>query len=271
MIKNKSAKHRLFNHGEINLNNISNMKIKHKDEDSDNVFSDSDIPSFSSDESPKQLLKVKKSKENSKEQTITTQPFTHDKNCNMFGSIDANSLKTSSKNNIRVSEHVKISSLTSKFTLDGVSNQTCSCITRNTKSRMFGADSQYPSTYNDINNLTEDQIQEIIRNKMKLLDKYNETILKKKNSLEYKWGRRFGVTARIKRLQPRHVEAIVKLQQRFRGYLVKKSFFKAIKMNQYIEHKRNFMRLKRCIENFDKKNKSIVSYFGDSVYDFFNA
>lgn len=76
---------------------------------------------------------------------------------------------------------------------------------------------------------------------------------------------------RIKKLQSRHVKAISKLQQRFRAYLVKKSFFKAIKMNQFIEHKRNFMRLKRCIENFDKKNKSIVSYFGDSVYDFFNA
>lgn len=75
----------------------------------------------------------------------------------------------------------------------------------------------------------------------------------------------------MKQLKPRDIKAFVKLQRRFRGYLVKKSFFKAIRMNQFIEHKRNFMRLKKCIEYFDRKNKSIVSYFGDSVMDFFNA
>ena len=51
---------------------------------------------------------------------------------------------------------------------------------------MFGMDSQFPSTYNDINNLTDEQIQEIIQHKMKLLDKYNEILAKKKNSIEYK-------------------------------------------------------------------------------------
>ena len=75
----------------------------------------------------------------------------------------------------------------------------------------------------------------------------------------------------MKKVQPRHIKAFSKLQQRFRAYLIKKSFFKAIRMNQYLEHKRNFMKLKKCIEYFDRKNKSIVSYFGDSVYDFFNA
>ena len=105
----------------------------------------------------------------------------------MFSSIDGNSLKTNSKNNLKISEHVKISSFTSKFTLDGLSNQNCSCLTMKTKSTMFGTDSHFPSSYNDINSLSEDQIQEIIRHKMKLLDKYNEKILKKKNSIEYKY------------------------------------------------------------------------------------
>ena len=169
----------------MNLNNISTMKIKYKGEISDNEFSDSDIPSFSSDESTNKMFKKQSNQDYSKDQTITTQPFTHEKNCNMYGS-EANSHKTNSKHNLKISEHVKISSFTSKFTLDGLSNKTCSCITMKTKSRMFGADSQYPSSYNDINNLTDEQIQEIIQHKMKLLDKYNELLVKKKNSIEYK-------------------------------------------------------------------------------------
>ena len=82
---------------------------------------------------------------------------------------------------------------------------------------------------------------------------------------------KIGLISRIKKLQPKHIKAVEKFQKRFRAYLVKKSFFKALWMNKYIEHKRNFVRLKKCIENFDKQNSSIISYFGDSVYDFFNS
>ena len=170
-----------------NLNNISTMKIKNIEEEiSDDVFSESNIPSFSSDEDIKPKFKKKKRKDTSGDKTISTQPFTHEKNCVMFSSIDGNSLKTNSKSNLRISEHFKISSFNNKL-MDGLSNKTCSCLTMKSKSSMFGTDSHFPSSYNDINSLSENQIQEIIRHKMKLLDKYNEKILKRKNTVQYKY------------------------------------------------------------------------------------
>lgn len=92
--------------------------------------------------------------------------------------------------------------------------------------------------------------------------KLNETCVRKREDL---------TNQRMSKLTPSQVEAITKLQRRFRGFLVKRSFFKALRQNIYIEHKKNFLRLKKCIEMFDRKNRSIMSYFGDSVYDFLNS
>ena len=187
MIKNKLSKQKPNHSPSPNLNNISNIRHYYDEGNSEDVFSNSDIPSFSSDQSTKSKKVNEQSKDKFGDETIITQPFTHEKNCVICTPKEGNSLKTSSRNNLKLSEHVKISSLTSKLTLDGISNKTCSCLTARNKSSMFGTDSHFPSTYNDINSLSEEQIQEIIRHKMKLLDKYNEKILKKKNSTEYKY------------------------------------------------------------------------------------
>ena len=168
------------------LNNISNIRNYFKDEQSDDIFSNSDIPSFSSDETEKIEPKRKRLNLKSANQTISTLPFTQEKNCGGCTPNDSTSIMSRSKQNLKVSEHIKISTFNSKFTLEGVSNKTCSCVTNRSKSRFHASDSQFPSTYNDINSLTEEQIQEIIRQKMELLDKYNEKILKKKNCVEFK-------------------------------------------------------------------------------------
>ena len=186
MIKNKMSRRKQQKSPVRDLNNVSNMRLYYGREDSDDVFSNSDIPSFNSENSKKLKQKKKKYRDNFGNQTIVTQPFTKEKSYKVHTPSEENSIKTNSKYNLKVSQHIKLSTLNSKLTLDGISNKTHSCLTMKTKSRFMGSDSHFPSTYNDINNLTDEQIQEIIRHKMKLLDKYNEKILKKKNSLEYK-------------------------------------------------------------------------------------
>ena len=172
-----------------NLQNVSNIRHYYDDDSSADVFSNSDIPSFSSDASARHPITHRKKhrkplKEKQGEDTIATQPFVHEKG--MYTPTEGNSQKTNSRYNLKVSEHVKFSNLNSRLTLDGVSNKTRSCVTSRNVSSMYGADSQFPSTYNDINSLSEEQIQEIIRQKMLLLDKYNEKISQRKNTVQYK-------------------------------------------------------------------------------------
>ena len=56
-------------------------------------------------------------------------------------------------------------------------------------------------------------------------------------------------------LTNKNVSAIVKLQRRFRGYLLKKNFFKAMRMNRYMEHKRKFLQHRDCGRNFESEKK----------------
>ena len=52
-------------------------------------------------------------------------------------------------------------------------------------------------------------------------------------------------------LSNKNVNAIVKLQRRFRGYLVKKAFLKSIWMNKYVEHKKKFLQHKECVRSIE--------------------
>jgi hypothetical protein len=56
-------------------------------------------------------------------------------------------------------------------------------------------------------------------------------------------------------LNNKNVSAIVKFQRRFRGYLIRKNFFKALKMNRYMEHKKKFLQHKECVKFLEKKKK----------------
>ena len=49
------------------------------------------------------------------------------------------------------------------------------------------------------------------------------------------------------------LDKIVKIQRFVKATQYKRNFFKMIRMNQYIEHKRNYLRLKRSLAAFDKK------------------
>ena len=74
----------------------------------------------------------------------------------------------------------------------------------------------------------------------------------------------------MKKLDAQQVQAIVKFQKRFKGFLVRKHFFKALSMNRYLEHKRNFIKLKKCLEEFDRKQEELASA-KNPIISFFNS
>jgi hypothetical protein len=67
----------------------------------------------------------------------------------------------------------------------------------------------------------------------------------------------------LSQLTQKNVNAIGKLQKRYKAYLVKKKLIKAIEMNKRQRHYNNYQRLKGCIKKHEnsKKTKNQDSYF----------
>ena len=180
--------------------NISAMEMvdEESSQSGHNIFSNSNIPSFSSSspsidkKNMKTPTKLKTKKDIQLEKTTVNSHLLnqyHDKTLNnMYSNNESISAKTNSKQNMLMMD-LKDRSNTSKITLDGLSNQTLSHLTLNTKQNFYNlaSDSQFPDSYNDIGSLSELQIKSIIQQKMKMLDYYNEQISKNKNSLEYRY------------------------------------------------------------------------------------
>ena len=82
--------------------------------------------------------------------------------------------------------------------------------------------------------LTKREIAKIISFKMDFISK--NKVLKKEITLF---------------LEKKHIYAIKKFQKRFRGFLIKKSFLKAIEKKKFIEQRKNYHKLRKSIESFD--------------------
>ena len=155
------------------LKNLSSMRLI--DQNKINIFSSSKLPSYSSIdpcESVKRVFKKKKHEET----TVGSEEIKHNLKENN-SSIE--NLGSKSKQNI-----ANKSFLESKITLGGVSNLNCSRVTDQVNFKKFVNDSQFPSVYQDSNNLSKIQIQEIIKSKMEMLDRYNKSITEKKSSTQ---------------------------------------------------------------------------------------
>lgn len=109
----------------------------------------------------------------------------------------------------------------------------------------------------DPENLTDEQIQKLIESKMNKLDKFN-TKLQKRDEL--------AIMTKYN-LSELDVNKFKRLQIRIKGWFAKRRFFKSLKTNQYIEHKKNFLNLKRCLDKFDTENKGSrsVKYYKSAV------
>lgn len=99
--------------------------------------------------------------------------------------------------------------------------------------------------HNDPEYLTDNQLQRLIELKMKQLDQFNSKLENRDVIL---------LTKKYK-LDSKRIELIRKLQLRIKFWIIKKKFFKAIRMNQYIEQKRNYLALKKSLTKFESRNK----------------
>lgn len=59
----------------------------------------------------------------------------------------------------------------------------------------------------------------------------------------------------MSQLTQKNINAIGKLQKRYKAYLVKKKLIKAIEMNKIQRHYNNFQKLKGCIKKHEKSKK----------------
>ena len=110
----------------------------------------------------------------------------------------------------------------------------------------------------DVTHMTEDQIRELVQSKMQRLELYNSKLLCKDQSrLIKKYG-----------LSSNQIHAICRLQKRIRAWILKKKFFRALRMNDYFEHSENVLMLKRCLARYEKR-MDIPSYDG-SLYEDMN-
>lgn len=70
----------------------------------------------------------------------------------------------------------------------------------------------------------------------------------------------------LSQLTQENIHAIVKLQKKYKAYLIKKNLIKAIKMNKVQRHYKNYLKLKESIK---KHEKSQNGNFKDSYLDVF--
>ena len=155
----------------------------------DDIFSTSKNHSFSSEEEdlvPKKTHKPSQKnifKNNPEAQTTTT--LIQQRQCEVCSAYDAHSQNTQCKDYKLGSINTKKSVSGKVNQLDLISNRTCSCFTMRTRTNIM-ADSQFPSSYQDVENLTDQEIQRMIAMKMKILDDFNHRLEKKKNSTNYR-------------------------------------------------------------------------------------
>lgn len=115
---------------------------------------------------------------------------------------------------------------------------------------------------NDPDHLNDEQIKQLVESKMRKLEKFN-TKLERKEELALIM--RYGIDSQT-------LDVLKRFQLRIRAWVMKRKFFKAVRMNEYIEHKKNYISLKKCVEKFDQQhkgdnfaryNKTSVNVFGD--------
>lgn len=92
----------------------------------------------------------------------------------------------------------------------------------------------------DLESLTEEQIRSLVEQKMRPLDAFNRKL-----------------EARDRKRQPpklseSQTSALVRFQRRFRELLIRKNFFKSLRMNDYLENKKSLAQLKKCLDRFQK-------------------
>ena len=114
-----------------------------------------------------------------------------------------------------------------------------------------------PLEYVDPSSLSEIEIRELVNAKMRRLDLFNSKIMLKEQS---QLLRKYKIT-------PNQIEQLERLQRHIRRWIMKRKFFQAIRMNDYVESRKNFLMLKRCMEKFDKRLRKDYNSYYESLLD----
>ncbi len=109
----------------------------------------------------------------------------------------------------------------------------------------------------DPSSLSEIEIRELIDEKMRKLDLFNSRLmLREQNHIMKKY-----------KISDAQLKLLSRLQNRIRSWIMKRKFLKAVRMNDFVENRKNFLMLKRCMEKFDKQSGRNYSRYYESLLD----
>lgn len=106
----------------------------------------------------------------------------------------------------------------------------------------------------DFGSLTDDQIRELVSRKMKKLDRFNNALVMKDMKVSHLY----------EKLNEKQLYAFCRFQKRMKQLIMRKKLIKAIKMNEFFEQKKNYLKLKKSIKAHQDRIKGLT---GSSIFD----
>jgi len=97
----------------------------------------------------------------------------------------------------------------------------------------------------DFSSLTENQIQQLVNQKMKKLEKYNRKLLLKDKQAQPNFG-----------LTVSQIDAFSRFQKFVRATILRKKFLRALRMDAEFEHKVNYIKLKKSLKLYDNNRNT---------------
>lgn len=135
---------------------------------------------------------------------------------------------------------------TGAFTPKDIVSSTQSSFRRDTRTN---SDSQPAlgllDSLTDFSSLTESQIQLLVNQKMKKLEKYNRKLLLKDKQMQPNFG-----------LTISQIEAFSRFQRLIRSMILRKKFLRALRMDAEFEHKINYIKLKKSLKLYDNNRNT---------------
>ena len=113
-------------------------------------------------------------------------------------------------------------------------------------------------SYQDVSNLSEFELRQIVEIKMSKMNLYDRLTLNKKEKTIFK---KFNLSVRT-------LETIIRCQKRIRAFLMKRKFFRALRMNDLLENKQNCLELSKSLRRFKKKMEDLRAPFQEGILDF---
>ena len=122
----------------------------------------------------------------------------------------------------------------------------------------FSPDITTNKSFKEFDQLSEVDLRRIVELKMSKLDQFNNRVMNKKEKLVYK---KYNLT-------PRVLETLIRCQRRIRAYVMKRKFFRALRMNDILENKQCVLELGQSLKRYKRKMEDSKAPFYDGILDF---